>query len=189
MALPKLLSILGILLWVGYEVILRRRADSDAASWHGDSGDRGSTRLLLGSYAAAVLLNIVLSTTTTGRVPAGWSWAGVAAIVAGLALRAWGMQTLGSFYTRTLRTTDGQSVVRSGPYRLIRHPGYCGSLLVWTGYSLGLGNWIATVAVAALLLSAYTWRIDAEERLLLTAFGGQYADYRRGTKRLLPFVY
>ncbi len=189
MALPKLLSILGILLWLGYEVILRRRADSGTASWHGDSADRGSTRLLLGSYAVAVVLNIALSTTTTGRAAAAWSWAGVAAIAVGLALRAWGMSTLGSFYTRTLRTSDGQQVVRSGPYRLIRHPGYCGSLLVWTGYSLGLGNWLAALMVAALLLIAYTWRINAEEELLLTAFGAQYADYRRDTKRLLPFLY
>ncbi|WP_279387951.1 hypothetical protein [Streptacidiphilus pinicola] len=43
--------------------------------------------------------------------------------------------------------------------------------------------------VALLLTVAYLWRIGAEERLLLTAFGPAYADYRVGTKRLIPFVY
>ncbi|SEL47817.1 methyltransferase family protein [Streptacidiphilus jiangxiensis] len=99
------------------------------------------------------------------------------------------MRTLDAYYTRTLRTVDDQRVVQEGPYRLIRHPGYCGSLLVWIGYSLGLGSWPATVVVAALLGTAYVWRITAEEQLLLSAFGPAYADYRTRTKRLVPFLY
>ncbi|NUR97528.1 MAG: isoprenylcysteine carboxylmethyltransferase family protein, partial [Kribbellaceae bacterium] len=87
------------------------------------------------------------------------------------------------------RTANDQRVVQEGPYRLIRHPGYAGSLLVWTGYSLGLGNWIALLLVAVLLLAAYTWRIRAEEALLDQTFGTQYAEYRTHTKRLIPFLY
>lgn len=44
--------------------------------------------------------------------------------VSGLALRVWSMRTLGAFYTRTLRTAQNQHVVDTGPYRMIRHPGY-----------------------------------------------------------------
>lgn len=189
MSLPSLLSILGLLLWVAYELLLRRREDSGTADWHGDVGDRASTRLLFASYAAVVVVNAVLSAVPFGRVPTGWRWAGVVLVAVGLGLRAWGMRTLGRFYTRTLRTIDDQRVVREGPYRLVRHPGYCGSLLVWTGYSLGLGSWIALPVTAVLLAVAYTWRINAEERLLLGAFGEAYAEYRRHTKRLVPFVY
>lgn len=110
-------------------------------------------------------------------------------LAVGLAVRAWGMTTLGAAYTRTLRTTGGQSLARNGPYRLIRHPGYSGSLLVWTGYSLGLGSWIALIVTAGVLLGVYSWRITAEERMLLGTFGDQYAEYRLHTKRLLPFLY
>jgi len=101
----------------------------------------------------------------------------------------WGMTTLGASYTRTLRTVGDQRLVQDGPYRLIRHPGYSGSLLVWAGYSPGLGSWIALVVTAGLLLAVYSWRINAEESMLLSTFGEQYAQYRRHTKRLIPFLY
>ncbi|MEY9874843.1 protein-S-isoprenylcysteine O-methyltransferase Ste14 [Streptacidiphilus sp. MAP12-33] len=189
MELTGLLSVLGILSWVGYELVLRRREDADAASWQADRRDRGSTRLLISAYVAAVVVNVVFGAASVGMVPTAVRWCGVVVLVGGLALRAWGMRTLAGYYTRTLRTVEDQRVVQEGPYRVIRHPGYCGSLMVWIGYSLGLGSWPATVVVAALLATAYVWRIGAEERLLLSAFGPAYADYRVRTKRLIPFVY
>ena len=189
MPLTSVLSIAGVLLWAAYELVLRRREDPGTASWQGGESDRGSTRLLIGAYLASVAVNVVFARLGTGAVGQTWCWVGVAAIAGGLGLRAWGMGTLGRFYTRTLRTANDQRVVQEGPYRLIRHPGYAGSLLVWTGYSLGLGNWIALLLVAVLLLAAYTWRIRAEEALLDQTFGTQYAEYRTHTKRLIPFLY
>jgi protein-S-isoprenylcysteine O-methyltransferase Ste14 len=101
----------------------------------------------------ALAVNVALSLASVGMVQAAWRWAGVAVLAVGLALRAWGMTTLGASYTRTLRTAGDQRLVQDGPYRLIRHPGYSGSLLVWVGYSLGLGSWIALVVTAGLLLA------------------------------------
>jgi protein-S-isoprenylcysteine O-methyltransferase len=187
--LPSLLSVLGLLGWIGYEVLLRRREDDNAATWETDERDRGSTRLLIGCYLACALVNVAFGAASAGMVPTGVRWIGVAVLACGLALRAWGMRTLSAYYTRTLRTVADQRVVQEGPYRLIRHPGYCGSLLVWIGYSLGLGSWPAALVTAVLLGGAYVWRITAEEQLLLTAFGPVYADYRGRTKRLIPFVY
>ncbi|SOB83348.1 methyltransferase family protein [Streptomyces sp. 1331.2] len=189
MSLPTLLSLLGVLCWAAYELLLRRREDAAAGSWRADRRDRGSTRLLLGCYLASVLVVVLADRASIGELPDRARWFGVALVAAGLALRAWGMRTLGAYYTRTLRTVDAQRVVRSGPYRLIRHPGYAGSLLVWIGYALGTGSWAAALVVAALLLAAYGWRIAAEERLLLDSLGSEYAQYRLVSKRLVPFVY
>ena len=110
-------------------------------------------------------------------------------LAAGLALRAWAMTTLGRDYTRTLRTEDDQQLVDRGPYRLVRHPGYTGSLLVWVGYALGLGSWVGVAITAVLLVSVYMWRITAEEALLSRALGERYTEYQRRTKRLVPYVY
>ncbi|GAA2718287.1 MULTISPECIES: isoprenylcysteine carboxylmethyltransferase family protein [Streptomyces] len=189
MALPNLLAVLAVLLWAAYELILRRREEAGTASWQAGAGDRGSTRLLLGSYLVAVVVVAGLSAASVALLPVAWRWAGVVLAVAGLAVRAWGMRTLGRYYTRTLRTDEGQRLVQEGPYRLVRHPGYCGSLLVWAGYALTVGGWLAFVLVTGLLLVAYGWRIRAEEELLLASFGEEYADYRRRTKRLVPYVY
>ena len=189
MPFTTVLAIAGVVTFLGYEVVLRRRSDAEAATWQANDGDRDSTKLILGAYVAVVGVNVALSATSTGTVAAGWRWAGVTLLAVGLAIRAWAMTTLGRSYTRTLRTVREQEVVDRGPYRLVRHPGYSGSLVVWTGYALALGSWIATALTVALLLGVYLWRIQAEETLLRDAFGHRYADYARRTKRLLPFVY
>ena len=189
MSATTALSIGGVICFLGYELVLRRRGDAEAATWQTSNGDRGSTKLILGAYLVIVVLNVALSASSTGRVTAEWRWAGVAVLGVGLAIRAWAMTTLGRSYTRTLRTVSQHEVVERGPYRLVRHPGYSGSLLVWTGYAIGVGSWIATAFTAALLLIVYLWRIYAEEALLRAAFGQRYADYMRRTKRLLPFLF
>ncbi|MEV0314646.1 hypothetical protein AB0H91_44100 [Nonomuraea fuscirosea] len=62
-------------------------------------------------------------------------------------------------------------------------------MLVWTGYRVGSGNWIALVVVAALMFAAYGWRIRSEELLLIDTFGEEYTAYQRRTNRLVPLVY
>ena len=106
----------------------------------------------------------------------------------GFALRVWSMRTLGTFYTRTLRTAQDQHVVDTGPYRMIRHPGYTGALLVWIGLALTSRSAPATVAVAVLMGRAYQRRITAEEALLQRALP-EYGDYRRRTKKLIPLTW
>ncbi|MFC4910197.1 methyltransferase family protein [Actinomadura gamaensis] len=189
MNLPTWFAIAGVLVWAGYEILLRRRADADAADWHGGESDRRSTPLLILSYVLAVVLVIVLGSAGIGTLPVAVQWIGVAVVVCGLALRAWGMATLGRFYTRTLRVTDDQRVVQDGPYRAVRHPGYAGSLLVWAGYCLGVGNWIAFIVVTALMVLAYSYRIRSEERMLTDTFGDAYREYQQHTARLIPFVF
>ena len=110
-------------------------------------------------------------------------------MTAGLALRAWSMRTLGAYYSRTLRTTSDQGVVESGPYRVIRHPGYLGSIMVWTGFAVTSGSAAAAAGVAALMGNAYSRRIASEEAMLTGRFGSAYAEYSQRTKRLIPFIW
>jgi protein-S-isoprenylcysteine O-methyltransferase Ste14 len=99
------------------------------------------------------------------------------------------MHTLGRFYSRTLRTESDQHVViETGPYRLIRHPGYTGSLLTWAGFALTSRSAPVTVVVSALLARAYGRRILAEEQLLRRTLPG-YASYSQRTKRLIPYIW
>jgi protein-S-isoprenylcysteine O-methyltransferase Ste14 len=99
------------------------------------------------------------------------------------------MRVLGEYYSRTLRVTEAQVIVTKGPYRVVRHPGYPGTICVWIGFGLGNSNWIATVTVALLLFGVYGYRIRSEEVMLIDTFGEQYQAYRQRTWRLLPFIY
>lgn len=122
-------------------------------------------------------------------MPTAVAPAGLLVQATGLAVRAWSMRTLGSSYSRTLRTESGeQVVVDSGPYQLIRHPGYLGSLLTWIGFAFTSRNVPVAALVPGLLGWAYNRRITAEEELLrhdLPAYG----TYSERTKKLIPFVW
>ena len=165
------------------EVFLRR--PGAASSLKAPDDDEGTTRLLLASSALAYPLPLVLHRLPQPIMPSAAGATGLILQACGLALRVWSMRTLGSFYTRTLRTTQDQHVVDTGPYRMIRHPGYTGALLVWIGLALTSCSAPATVAVAALLGRAYQLRITAEENLLHRALPA-YAEYSRRTKKLIP---
>lgn len=168
------------------------RLGADAQTLQTTSADRGTTRLIGIVYGAALnasWLAPLLSKRGCGRVSGAPVQAvGLSLMVIGLVVKAWAMRTLGSFYTRTLRTTSDQWVIESGPYRLVRHPGYLGALLLWTGFGLVLRNWLATLVIAVAMGFAYTRRIRFEEAMLMAKLGEPYAAYKRRTWQLLPGV-
>jgi protein-S-isoprenylcysteine O-methyltransferase Ste14 len=164
------------------------RQGGSASSLDASTEDQGTTRLVVASYVLAVGLPPLLRRLRLRRLPSGVAGLGVAVEAAGLGLRFWSMRTLGASYSRTLRTTDAQQVVARGPYRLVRHPGYLGSMLTWTGFALTSQSLPTVVSISGLLAGAYGRRIAAEERLLIRNLPG-YLDYSRGTKKLVPFVW
>jgi protein-S-isoprenylcysteine O-methyltransferase len=84
--------------------------------------------------------------------------------------------------------TENQSIIRAGPYRLIRYPGYLGSILIWIGAAAATANWIVLVITLIAMLSVYVYRIQNEEKMVLTT-NTEYAEYQAHTWRLIPFVY
>ena len=109
--------------------------------------------------------------------------------VGGMALRFWAARALGRFYTRTLRLANDQPVIDRGPYKVLRHPGYSGDLLMWAGAGFATVNWVVATAVIVGMCGAYCYRIWCEEAMLRSAVGQPYETYRARTWRLVPFVY
>ena len=82
----------------------------------------------------------------TGEVSTLWHVAGAVVFGAGLGLFGWAMVTNAYFSTAVRIQTDrGQTVCSSGPYRLVRHPGYAGTILQSLGIPLLLGSWWALI--------------------------------------------
>jgi protein-S-isoprenylcysteine O-methyltransferase len=154
--------------------------------------DKKSTRFI----GLAVFINVViliaanaLNYLQIGLMADVIGWIGIAVMLCGIALRLWASRTLGKFYTRTLLISDGHRVVREGPYKRLRHPGYLGVILLWAGAGLATVNWIAAVLVTFTVIAPYPYRIHCEERMLITSFGQPYKDYADHTWRLLPFIW
>ena len=187
------MSLIVAYLLLGFFFLMERllRQGEQAKTLEAGESDRNSTLLIGLAFAAAVVLGPVLTYNNIGRVAHAEivGWIGVAIIVAGTVLRFLAMRTLGVFYTRTLRVSRNQAIVQSGPYRLIRHPGYLATMMIWIGAGLAAQNWIAALLIALLMIGAYTYRIRSEEAMLLNAFGDDYRNYRSRTWSLVPFVY
>jgi protein-S-isoprenylcysteine O-methyltransferase len=190
-----LTTFLAWLLLLGFVVLQRvLRRGQQARSLQPTAADRGSTRLLGMAFLLGALA-LVAAPALNAQGIAGAShglaigWAGIAVMVGGLALRLWSQAVLGRYYTTTLRHAEDQPILTSGPYRLLRHPGYAGLLLAWVGAGLATANWAVAAAVALLMSVAYGYRMAAEEAMLLGAFGGRYKEYMARTWRLIPYVY
>lgn len=122
---------------------------------------------------------------TSARLPTACGPLGIGAEIAAVGLRVWSMRTLRGHYARGLRVVEGQPVVRSGPYRFVRHPGYLSALLAWLGGALSTRNALPVAVTLVAVGTAYRHRMDAEDALLLRDLPG-YADYAATTGRLLP---
>jgi protein-S-isoprenylcysteine O-methyltransferase Ste14 len=124
-------------------------------------------------------------------IPGGWAplVLGELVFIAGLILRFWAVLTLGRFFKITVSIQEGHRVIRSGPYRLLRHPSYSGVLLALLGLSLALGTWLGLLAVIVLPLIGVLIRIRVEEAALIDALGSDYVSYAEKTRRLIPGIW
>ena len=186
-----LTTLLGYFIVLQFFFLDRSRRGQEARSFKAGEADRKSTLYIGIAYlisTLALLAAWIFNWLKVGVLPAWVGWLGVVLAMFGLFFRWWANRVLGEFYTRTLKVTENQSIIRAGPYRLIRHPGYLGSISIWTGAAGGTANWIVLLIVLVTMLVVYIYRIESEEKMLLGAYS-DYADYRKHTWRLIPFVY
>ena len=93
-----------------------------------------------------------------------------------------------AYLSRTIRVEEGQTVVDTGLYGIVRHPMYSATLLLFLAMPLILGSWYALV-VFAFYPVIIVVRLNDEERLLTQELQG-YAEYKQKVKyRLLPFIW
>ena len=114
--------------------------------------------------------------------------AGLAVEAAGLFLAIWARRHLGRNWSGEITIKVEHELIRSGPYRLLRHPIYTGLLTMYAGTALVTGEWLGIVGLA-LALFAYWRKIRLEEANLNVAFGEGYEAYRRETWALLPGLF
>jgi len=113
---------------------------------------------------------------------------GLALFIVGSVLRLATVFVLGRRFSGLVAIQEGHELETGGLYRVIRHPSYLGLLLGLLGWVLIFRSAIG-VLVALLFLPPLVARMTSEEALLESEFGGRYADYRRRTWRLVPFLY
>lgn len=93
-----------------------------------------------------------------------------------------------AYLSRTIKVEEGQTVVSSGLYAVVRHPMYTASTVMFLALPLILGSWYALIPFA-LYPVIMVIRIRGEEKLLTAELSG-YEEYTRKVRyRLIPFVW
>ncbi|MGA8708221.1 MAG: isoprenylcysteine carboxylmethyltransferase family protein [Steroidobacteraceae bacterium] len=170
-----------------FALLLGKRSGSGATS-----ADRGSLRLLWGVIGLCVVLAI-LAGNLVPQANSSWLWrlrtAGGVLFLLGLLLRWYAIITLGRFFTVNVAIAADHRVIDTGPYRLVRHPSYSGSLLQFVGLGITFGNWLSLALLVLPVLAVYQRRIAIEEQALSQGLGDPYRRYMAQTRRLIPGIY
>jgi len=113
--------------------------------------------------------------------------AAIAITIAGMALAVWARVYLGRNWSSAPTIKQQHQLIRSGPYRFVRHPIYSGILLAMAGTFLANGKVRGAVAVVLVWL-AWSIKSGMEEVFMTRTFGAEYEEYCRTTGALFPRI-
>jgi protein-S-isoprenylcysteine O-methyltransferase Ste14 len=180
-----------VMIWV----VFRRDPDLARERFRPGPGVPAWDRRLLKLSGVVALVGLVVGPIDVGRFH--WSntvtptlqCAGLVGIVLGMALLSWAM-AVNRFFSKVVRlqTERGHRVIDTGPYRIVRHPGYVAWIVLWTALNLALGSWLA-VGLSLLMVIVIVVRTALEDRFLRDQFAG-YVQYASRVKwRLVPGIW
>lgn len=178
---------------VGGGLVIRRFNPAllrERAKWR-RSDTKPFDKVFLAIYMPLIYLQLAVGGLDAGRyhwaaLRFAWTYVGVVLFVVATVIIMWAL-AINPHAESTVRIQKdrGHSVVRSGPYRIVRHPMYIGLILMYTATSLVLGSTWA-LAVAGVIVILYVWRTCMEDRTLRAELPG-YEEYTSETRyRLVP---
>lgn len=179
--LPMLL--LGVLLYLKAPELLQKRLNSK------ETGKDQKTVVL-----AAAILFLAVFVIAGLDFRYGWSripraLTSVSAVIQLLSYGLYGeVMRENAYLSRTIEVQEGQEVIDTGLYGIVRHPMYTATILLFLSMPLVLGSWIS-FALMCLYPVVIVFRIRGEEKLLEAELKG-YDEYKNKVKwRLFPFVW
>jgi protein-S-isoprenylcysteine O-methyltransferase Ste14 len=113
-------------------------------------------------------------------------YAGAGVCVAGLAFAIWARWTIGRNWSSNVTFKEGHQLIRTGPYRFVRHPIYTGILVMSSGPAIQYGHVFSWFAICVIGVGLWI-KLKQEEAVMLKHFP-EYGDYRKQVKALVPFV-
>lgn len=113
---------------------------------------------------------------------------GVALTAVGAAFTIVARLYLGQNWSATATIKQDHELIRTGPYGLVRHPIYTGSLIAAIGTAIAFGE-LRDLLALPLVVAGFWLKARSEERLLMSNFGDRYAAYRREVRgAIVPHV-
>jgi len=114
-------------------------------------------------------------------------WLGVLITAAGVGVACWARYHLGANWSGVVTLKEGHELIRTGPYRTVRHPIYTGILLAFFGNVVALGEVRGLIGFVIIWLSFYI-KARREESFLAQEFGPNFNEHTQHTGMFLPKV-
>jgi protein-S-isoprenylcysteine O-methyltransferase Ste14 len=114
--------------------------------------------------------------------------AGLLVALIGVAFSIWARLILGSNWSNRVTVKENHTLVRTGPYRIVRHPIYSGILVGMLGSAVQRGG-IRCFAGVLICGLSFWLKTRAEERFMVQSFGKEYLQYCHTVKALVPFIF
>lgn len=180
----------GLVLWVISELcIFILSGQSDKKDHNAAKHDRMSISGIMAANIISCLIALFGTQHLQIAIPAATAWAGIVIFFFGVILRAYSVWILKKYFTVSVEIKTDHNIIRRGPYRYLRHPSYSGSVLSLFGMQMGIRNPVGLIVTLIIAVFAYSYRIRVEEAVMEENFGAEYEDYKKKTKRLIPFVF
>jgi protein-S-isoprenylcysteine O-methyltransferase Ste14 len=143
---------------------------------------------IIGGFVAAMFATIFLRLADITVARPAVFYIGLVLMIVGLIFRAYAIRQLGKFFLPEVIVQPDHRIYQEGLYRYLRHPSYTGTLMTVFGYGLALTNWVSLLIMLTVFFKVYSIRIVVEEAALIEAFGDEYRQYMKRTKRLIPYI-
>ena len=111
---------------------------------------------------------------------------GIIIILFGTYLFWWTHQTLGKNFSAILEIKKSHKLIKSGPYKRIRHPMYTSLYIIILGFFLLSSNIFIGLFPFIGFSILYITRIKKEETMMIKTFGDEYKEYMKTTGKLFP---
>ncbi|GKV08081.1 hypothetical protein SLEP1_g19763 [Rubroshorea leprosula] len=122
------------------------------------------------------------------NIPGGWSNVGIWILILVTLLMQYNSTLYLAKYSEKIVVPT--AVVQFGPYRLVRHPLYASTMLLFVTYFLALRAPLSLLFVVAVCLMYYEQKAKLEEAVMVEAFGDSYLQYAVRVKyKFIPFLY
>ncbi len=189
MNIKLILIIVFSILYGLFEIFMSRRPQGKREI--SKSGDKGSIWFLTILISIGFWLSFIIAATKTGRIYHWNTFFVIGSVLAltGLIIRLTSILHLKQQFTYTVTKIENHELIETGLYKIIRHPGYLGQLIIFLGISTCLSNWLSILLMIIPVLLGYLNRINVEEKFMVEQMGQKYLDYQKRTKRLIPMIY
>lgn len=116
----------------------------------------------------------------------GFYSAGLATGLAAFWIRSEARKALGKMWSVNIEIRENHQLVKTGPYRFVRHPIYVGAILEIVGAIVLLQSWWIALLGVICYTPALLWRVRVEEEAMRKQIGQPWVDYCATTGSVLP---